>query len=168
MPQASSDVLDESSPYDPINAYGFSKKKAEILFKKKYSTCADIDLAIIRPSVIYGPSNPKNTGIYRAVDNNIFRLIDGIHSKRFAIVGDGKTIKTTAYIKNFVDSIIFALNKTEGYELYVYADSPPTQMKELVKIIRLKFGKSGIGLRLPFFIIRPISGFLIFCLISQK
>jgi nucleoside-diphosphate-sugar epimerase len=159
MPQATSDCLDESAPYDPINAYGFSKKDAELLFIKHYSSSQKIDLAIIRPSVLYGPSNPKNTGIYRAVDNNIFRLIDGIYSKRFAIVGDGRTIKTTAYVKNFVDSIIFAVENTKGYELYVYADAPPSSMLDLVRVIRLQLGKFGTGIKLPFFIIRPIAGF---------
>lgn len=162
MPQATSDCLDESAAYDPINAYGFSKKAAELLFIENYNSLKDKDLAIIRPSVLYGPSNPKNTGIYRAVDNNIFRLIDGIASKRFAIVGDGKTIKTTAYVKNFVQSIIFALENTKGYELYVYADTPPSSMIDLVKEIRLQLGKSGSGLKLPFFIIQPISGFFDF------
>ncbi|MGB1158178.1 MAG: NAD-dependent epimerase/dehydratase family protein [Porticoccaceae bacterium] len=162
MPQETSDCLDESAPYDPINAYGFSKKDAELLFIKKYKSSQKTDLAIIRPSVLYGPSNPENTGIYRAVDNNIFRLIDGISSRRFAIVGDGKTIKTTAYVKNFVDAIIFAVENAKGFELYVYADTPPSRMIDLVKDIRLQLGKSGIGLRLPFFIIRPISGFFDF------
>lgn len=158
MPQATSACLDETAPYDPINAYGFSKKEAELLFIENHSMSQGEDLVIIRPSVLYGPSNPKNTGIYRAVDNNIFRLIDGIYSKRFAIVGNGKTIKTTAYVKNFVDSIIFAAENTTGYELYVYADDPPSEMQELVKAIRQQFGKSGAGLRLPFLFIRRVAG----------
>lgn len=158
MPQAINDCLDESAPYEPINAYGFSKKEAELLFVKHFKSSQKLDLAIIRPSVLYGPSNPEKTGIYRAVDNNIFRLIDGIFSKRFAIVGDGKTIKTTAYVKNFVDSIIFAIEKTIGYELYVYADSPPSMMLELVQQIRSKLGMKGKGMQFPFKITRLVSG----------
>jgi nucleoside-diphosphate-sugar epimerase len=159
MPQGTTECLDESAPYDPINAYGFSKKEAELLFIESYKSSRCRDLAIIRPSVLYGPSNPANTGIYRAVDNNIFRLIDGISSRRFAIFGDGKTIKTTAFVKNFVDSIIFAVEKTQGYELYIYADSPPISMIDLVKEIRVQLGKSGIGLKLPYGIIHTVSGF---------
>lgn len=165
MPQATSECLDESAPYAPINAYGFSKKEAELLFLDYYNSAQNQNLAIIRPSVLYGPSNPDNTGIYRAVDNNIFRLIDGIASRRFAIVGNGRTIKTTAYVKNFVDSIMFAVEHTEGYELYVYADDPPSNMVDLVTFIRRQLGKSGTGLKLPFWLIQPISG--IFDLLSN-
>ena len=35
MPQATSDCLDESAPYDPINAYGFSKEKSRTFIFKK-------------------------------------------------------------------------------------------------------------------------------------
>lgn len=165
MPQGKSELLDEKAPCEPINAYGLSKFEAEKLFISYHRKKNNLDVSIIRPSVLYGPSDPKNTGIYRAVDNNIFRLIDGIYSKRFAIVGDGSTIKTTAYVKNFVEALLFALNQTKGYELYIYADSPPTQMVELVKIIRSNLGKRGAGLRLPFKIIRPLS--IIFDLVSS-
>ena len=161
MPQASHDVIDETAPYDPINIYGETKKKAELLFIDLFNQeLNQLNLTIIRPTVLYGPSNPNNTGMYRAVDNNIFRLIDGIYSNRFAIVGDGNTVKTTAYVKNFVDSILFSLERSQGYKLYVYADHPPLIMKDLVTIIRTKLKKKGDGLKLPFIIIRPISKLL--------
>jgi len=164
MPQDTNECLEEDAPYAPINAYGFSKRDAEYLFLD-YHKEFKFDLSIIRPTVLYGPSNPEKTGIYRAVDNNIFRLIDGIYSKRFAILGDGKTIKTTAYVKNFIDAIIFSAENTKGYELYVYADYPPTFMVDLVKLIRSNLGKTGTGPRLPFKMIMNFS--IIFDLFSK-
>ena len=160
MPQDTPDQLDESAPYAPINVYGHTKKQAEELCLSRLRTGELSDLTIVRPSVLYGPSDPSKTGLYRALDNNVFRLIDGVSSGRFAIVGSGKTVKTTAYVKNFVDALMFNLTHDEGYNLYVFADHPPTQTIELVKIIRSRLGKSGSGLKLPFSLVRHAATFL--------
>ena len=157
MPQNTNDLLDESAPFQPINAYGKSKMVAENEFNNLYINEKNISLSIIRPTVIYGPSNPKYTGIYRAVDNNIFRLIDGIYNRRFFIVGDGKTIKSTAFVKNFVDAVIHLLKNSNSYKskLYVYTDEPPKSTLELVESIRGFLQKKGSGLIIPYFLAYP-------------
>lgn len=159
MPQNTSELLDDQAPYAPINDYGESKMLAEKAFIKMQQDNPEISLTIIRPTVLYGPSDPEYTGMYRAVDNNIFRLIDGIYSNRFAIVGNGKTIKTTAYVKNFAKALMFLITDTPGCEIYVYADQPSTQTGELVKIIRGLLGKNGQGLKIPLFFALPLSVF---------
>ena len=85
--------------------------------------------------MLYGPSDPCKTGIYRAADNNIFRLIDGIYSNRFASVGSGDIIKSTAYVENFSDAIIFSLENSSQFELYIYADSPALSLNEIIENI---------------------------------
>ncbi len=157
MPQNSDEKIDETSSYGPINSYGISKQKAEKLcleFKNKNS---NVKLITIRPTVLYGPSSPENTGLYRAIDNNIFRMIDGIASKRFAIVGNGKTIKSTAYIENFAEAIIFSFKQSSNRSLYIYSDRPASKIEYLVAIVRKAFGLKGFGLRIPFFIAYPLS-----------
>tara|TARA_B100001093_G_scaffold420282_1_gene412154 strand:+ start:30023 stop:31063 length:1041 start_codon:yes stop_codon:yes gene_type:complete len=158
MPQNTNELLDEAAPFQPINDYGYSKMEAENEFNNLFTSNNNISLSIIRPTVLYGPSNPHYTGIYRAVDNNIFRLIDGIYNRRFMIVGNGKTIKSTAYVKNFVDSILHLLKNNNSYrsKLYVYADEPPKTTLELVKYIRKYLNKKGNGLMLPYFFIAPL------------
>lgn len=158
MPQNTNDLLDESAPFKPINSYGKSKMEAELEFNNLYKNEKNISLSIIRPTVIYGPSDPNCTGIYRAVDNNIFRLIDGIYNGRFIIVGNGKTIKSTAYVKNFVDSIMHLLknNDSKKSKLYIYTDEPPKSTVELVKNIRNFLQKKGSGIMLPYFLAYPI------------
>ena len=157
MPQSSPDVLDESAPYDPINVYGSSKMQAEKLCQQFATRHPSTQMMVIRPSVLYGPSNPERTGMYRAVDNNIFRLIDGIYSRRFAILGDGETVKTTAYVVNFCDAIRYCLEYGGLQTLFVYADEPPEKMRDLVLMIRRALGRHGQGLRLPFGLLRNLA-----------
>ena len=160
MPQVSIETLDESSPYSPVNYYGSSKMEAEQLFIRAVDENKQIEkLVIIRPTVIYGPSDPNKTGIYRATDNNIFRVIDGIAKKRFAIVGDGGAVKTTAYVKNFVEALIFLLDNqfNNKSELFIYADQPPLTTESLVKIVRKELGLSSKGMKVPAEIILPFA-----------
>ena len=73
--QGSGTIVREESLPDPINFYGRTKLAAESLVQ----SCSDqMGVVIVRPTVIYGPSNPENTGFYRATDNNIFRMINAI------------------------------------------------------------------------------------------
>lgn len=150
MPQNTLNPQSEQSPIEPINAYGRSKAEAEKKFQEFALESPARSIKIIRPVVLYGPSDPTRTGLYRAVDNNIFRLIDGIFKKRFAIVGDGATIKSTAYVHNFVAALMFILDERPGLEIFVYTDEPTKTTLELVQIIRRKLGKRGTGLMLNF------------------
>ena len=155
MPQDTKLVIDEGVKPAPINIYGLSKKDAEDLcieFQKKTNT----RLIIIRPSVLYGPSDPCKTGIYRAADNNIFRLIDGIYSNRFASVGSGDIIKSTAYVENFSDAIIFSLENSSQFELYIYADSPALSLNEIIENICSSLRKK-LPPKLPFYFVYVLS-----------
>ena len=157
MPQSSPELLDETAPYEPINIYGESKMEAESLcmgFAREHPSTQTL---MIRPAVLYGPSDPTRTGMYRAVDNNIFRLIDGIYSRRFAILGDGETVKTTAYVKNFCDALRWCLMYSGSQTLFVYADEPPEKMKNLVFVIRKALGRGGQGPRLPYGVLRHVA-----------
>ena len=159
MPTDINSPLDGTAAYGPISDYGKSKMLAEKAFvEMQHKNPTSTSVSIIRPTVIYGPSDPEYTGIYRAVDNNIFRLIDGIYSGRFAIIGNGKTLKTTAYVKNFVQALIFLLKENRsGCEKYVYADQPPMQTSDLVFIIRSLLGKKGLGMKVPLWLALPFA-----------
>ncbi len=159
MPQSSSGLLDDDALYSPINDYGRSKMLAEKALIQMQRENPELNVTIVRPTVLYGTSSTDTTSLSRIVDNNIFRLIDGIHSGRFAIVGDGTTIKTTAYIKNFVSALIFLLPSRPGCEVFVYADYPPLSNQDLVQIIRNRLGKKGLGPKIPLFLALPISVF---------
>lgn len=157
MPQESYSVISEQSPNQPINAYGKSKEAAENLLISHAKVSPHFCLNIIRPTVLYGPSDPDKTGIYRAMDNNIFRLIDAISRNRFAFIGNGKTPKTTAYIENFVDAILFVPRSKAGFQIFIYCDEPPMSTEDLVRTIRGCIGKRGLGLKLPLVLVTPLA-----------
>ena len=150
-PQNSTESLTEVTPTGPINVYGKSKLKAEQLcvdYQNEYG-CR---MAIIRPTVLYGISDPDKTGIYRAADNNVFRLIDGIASGRFAMVGNGNVVKSMAYIENFVDAIIFIAEHCPKFDIYTYADPPALPLRDLVMQISTRLGVRR-PVRLPFYLV---------------
>jgi nucleoside-diphosphate-sugar epimerase len=104
-------ILREENQPNPINVYGRTKLAAENLVR----SCSDfLDVVIVRPTVIYGPSNPENTGFYRATDNNIFRMIDAVQRNRFVIPGDRSVIKSVCYVENIARFLAFlAQNQTK-------------------------------------------------------
>jgi len=146
----------EQAEEAPYNAYGKSKHLAEQFIIQKCRENPTLCVNIIRPVVIYGPSNPSNTGIYRAVDNNIFRLIDGIYNDRFAIIGTGTSRKSIAYVKNFADAVIFLSDPVEGYEITHYSDDPTYDMHTLCSKVNSLLGKPKRLRRLNKSLILPI------------
>ena len=117
---------DEDSSKYPINDYGKSKLKAEKIIKDWSVKNPQCKIIIVRPAVVFGE---KNFG-------NVFNLILQIKSKFYAIIGTGKNIKSIAYVKNVVDSVLFAIENIEDmYFEYNYSDYPQINTAELSKKI---------------------------------
>lgn len=140
---------DETTELEPIHPYGGSKAEAEALFHE-FAEVTGSDVTIVRPSVVYGPGNPAST--------NIYRLIDAIYHRRFVLVGDGQTRKTTSYVENLVDATMFLLDETpEGVETYIYVDEPVRTTGDMVDQIYELLGRSGPLLSLPLSLARPLA-----------
>jgi len=132
---------DESGQPNYFNEYGRTKYLAEQIFKKwQKEDPLKRTLVIIRPTVIFGPGNR----------GNVYNLLKQINSKRFAMFGDGKNVKSMAYVENVSSFIRYSLGFGEGVHIYNYVDEPNLSMNELVTISRtILFQKKDIGLRLP-------------------
>ena len=127
--------VNEDSDFDPINPYGASKAEAETLFRQLAEDDPEARVLIIRPSVVYGPSNPPST--------NIYRLIDAIYNRRFAMVGPGEAIKSTSYIENLLDATLFLMDHMKrGVQTYIYVDEPALTTGQLVERIYKLLGKT--------------------------
>ena len=67
--------------------------------------------------------------------------------------GDGKNIKSMAYVENVVAFIEHSLSFESGLHIYNYIDKPDFDMNTLISIARrILFGKTNVGLRLPGFV----------------
>ncbi len=134
---------DEQGDINYFNDYGRTKFQAENVYRDWFSRKSeDKKLTIIRPTVIFGKENR----------GNVFNLMKQIESKRFLMVGNGKNVKSMAYVENVAEFLLYALNFERGYHLYNYVDKPDLNMNELVKIIRKKlFNKKSVGIRVPSF-----------------
>ncbi|WP_263831540.1 NAD-dependent epimerase/dehydratase family protein [Salinibacter sp.] len=140
----------EDAGFDPINPYGGSKAEAEKLFHRLADDDPEARVLIIRPSVVYGPGNPPST--------NIYRLIDAIYNRRFAMVGPGQAIKSTSYIENLLDATFFLMDRIQhGVQTYIYVDEPALTTGQLVERIYKLLGKSPPSWHIPLSVATPIA-----------
>lgn len=132
----------ENHKFDPFNNYGKSKLKAEAVLKDWYTSNPESkSVIILRPTVIFGE---RNRG-------NVYNLLKLISSGKFLMVGNGKNMKSMAYVGNVAEFILFNLkNGNPTYEVYNYIDKPDLTMNELVAQVELSLDKSIPPIRLPY------------------
>lgn len=137
----------EKSDCHPETPYGISKWKAESIHEIWQKSQANRRLIICRPSVIYGPGDP----------GNVLRMIKGVLKGTFFIPGDPNIVKSHGYIEGLIDSILFTMQKDDGYILYNYAENPCIPLGEMVASIKNSFGIKRPVPRIPLFLLILIS-----------
>ena len=134
--------VDESLEPEPFNDYGITKLKAEEIYKKWQKRGNDRTLVIVRPTVVFGEGNR----------GNIYKLFKLIESGKFIMVGNGKNVRSIAYVENVAAFLEFALKFKEGLYLFNYSDKPDYDMETFIQLVYQKLGKKyKRSLRLPFF-----------------
>ena len=132
---------DESGEINPFNEYGFTKFKAEEIFRS-WQSKDNNSLIIVRPTVIFGEGNR----------GNVYNLLNQIFSKKFIMIGKGKNKKSMAYVKNLVSFLEVCIKSKANYELFNYVDHPNFTMNDLVNYVHSKlFGKKSSGMKIPYF-----------------
>lgn len=131
----------EDGPVNYFNEYGRTKYLAEQVYLSWQRESPDTrSLTILRPTVIFGEGNR----------GNVYNLCKQIAAHRFLMVGDGKNIKSMAYVKNVAAFLSFAVKFQAGIHVYNYIDKPDLNMNELIFLIRKQlFNRSGVGVRMP-------------------
>ncbi len=135
---------DESGNPNFFNDYGRTKYLAEQVYQDWFDDDPiNRTLVIIRPTVIFGEGNR----------GNVYNLLNQIALGRFAMFGNGKNIKSMAYVENVTAFIEHSLSFKPGIHIHNYIDKPDFDMNTLISLARKTLlNKNNVGLRLPGFV----------------
>ncbi len=123
--------MDEETSHDYFNEYGRTKHLAEGVFHDWLERGSERQLTVLRPTVVFGPGNRGN--VY-----NFLRQLK--HGPRVRI-GDGRNVKSMAYVENIAAFIAFLVRRPVRYEVFNYADKPDCNVRELIAHIDAALGR---------------------------
>lgn len=110
---------EETNP-TPESAYGESKLQAEKIHQAWQESNDQHNLVIVRPGVVFGPGE----------GGNVTRLVKATLRYYFFYMGNRETRKAGCYVKELVQSMIWAMHRAEnngGFYLYNCGmPNPPT------------------------------------------
>lgn len=131
---------DEEMTPNPSNHYGASKLAGEKVLRAWAAEDPERKVLVIRPVVVYGERNLAN----------MYRLIEQIRKGRYFHIGEGKNVKSIAYVRNLVAGTMHLMQKMEpGFHAFNYADEPQLSSREIANTISQALGKNN-PLTLPY------------------
>jgi dihydroflavonol-4-reductase len=128
----------EDAPLRPGDVYQETKLEGERLGVAAAEETG-IELAIARPSGIYGPG-----------DRRLFKLFGGVARGQFILLGDGKIFYHLTYVDDLCDGFrLCATVPAAAGRTYLLAGGEVTTLKDLIGITASVAGVSPPKLRLP-------------------
>lgn len=132
---------EDYEPKEPFNHYGKSKLQAEYVAEAWFEKHPDLNIDIIRPTVIFGE---RNRG-------NVYNLLKQIAGGKFLMIGKGDNVKSMAYVGNIVAFVKYMIdNVTTGYNVFNYIDKPDMTMNELVPLVGRVLNKHIPSIHFPY------------------
>jgi nucleoside-diphosphate-sugar epimerase len=142
----------ESSPIEPVNAYGASKAIGESIHRRWLDGHPDNRLVISRPAVIFGPGER----------GNFQRLHRLIQRGWFVYPGRRDTVKACGYVTDLVRSFHFVLALPGRYHLYNFAYPERCTISDIVGLVSSELGRPAPRTTLPLSLMsagaRPFEG----------
>jgi nucleoside-diphosphate-sugar epimerase len=139
---SSENAMTESSAVQPTTPYGHSKLLAERLFRSWHRRNPKAKLIIVRPAVIFGEGE----------GGNYTRLARALAWGYFVYVGRRDAIKSCGYVEDLIESLFFALDKSEPLILYNFAYPQAYKLKDIVDTFCRVAGFRAPSLSIPSFI----------------
>ena len=137
-------VNTNSSIPSPTDPYAFSKLEAENILTS-ISKKENIEVVIIRPSLIYGPNVGANfLNLIKLIDLGIPIPLSGIKNKRSLL-----------YVENFVSFITVCIEKkAAANKIFLLSDAHPISTSNLIYLIKEALKKNIILFRFPLGLIK--------------
>ena len=133
---------DEASPIAPEDYYQQTKYEGELVCQEFIRD--GMNIAIVRPTAIYGPGDPARFLM-------LFRMA---RKGRFLMFGDGETTYHPVYIDNLVDLFELAAERTEASgQTYIGGDAEYYTLNDLVRAVGRAMDLDVNIVHLPF---RPL------------
>ena len=131
--------IPESHPTNPVSAYGVSKLAVE-KYLQLFHHLHDLDYAIIRPSVPYGPyQNPLAR--QGAVAVFLHRVAKGLP---LTIWGDGSVTRDYFYIADLVDALVLAGSQPLGSErIFNIGGVEEVSLNQLIAYVEATVGRKA-------------------------
>ena len=160
----SEDLRDENSLTVPTSPYGGSKLVAEKIHQIWQSANHDRKkLIIVRPGVIFGPSE----------GGNVSRLIKAIKGNYFFYMGNHNTRKAGIYIKELTNFVVWlyedqSIMKNKNFILANATMNPGPSVSEYVESIKKILKKEIFILSVPFGVLLTLSQIMLYLVMLEK
>lgn len=140
---------DEFFSYNPSNVYETTKCEAEKTILN-YGEKHGIPFTIIRPEFVYGPGDTHVLGIFRA-----------IQSKRFVLIGKGRSFLHPTYIDDLVFGIHLCTDNEKAIgKIFLITGDRPVTVKELAETIAEELHVILPKIKIPLFFANTIANIL--------
>lgn len=149
-PYGSSEALkNENTIPTPQTPYGESKLAAEKIHKYWQKAKRNRKLVIVRPGVVFGPGE----------GGNVTRLVKATMRRYFFYMGNRDTRKAGGYVKELVNSMIWAMSniKKEGCYLYNFSLPNAPTIQDYVNVVCKVAGVNRFVPYMPYDVLLPLS-----------
>ena len=128
----------EEGPIRPSDIYEKTKWEGE-RYAREYCSDGRLELAIVRPGLVYGPGDRHLLGLYKAIQRGYFRLI-----------GDGENLVHPIFIEDLADGILACLERPEAREgTYNMVGERPVSFRRFCEAIAAALGRPLPARTLP-------------------
>lgn len=117
----------------PLSPYAATKRAAELLCYT-YHHLYGLNVNIIRPFTIYGPSGRPDMAPFLFT-----KLID--QGRQITQFGNGSSKRDYTYIDDFIVGLVAALDQQFGFEIFNLGNSQSIALEKFIHIIEQELGK---------------------------